>query len=66
MTSHDYVQVDYDEIVRETDKAICVRIDNDDFWLPWSQIEDNGELDKLRGQLFVRRWICDENEVPYV
>ena len=29
-------------------------------------IEDNGEIDKIRGRIYVRRWICDENEVPYV
>jgi len=66
MGSYDYVQVNYDEVLHETDSAVLIRIDEDEFWLPWSQIEDNGEFKVLNGELYARRWICDENEVPYV
>lgn len=36
----EYVRIYYDRIVRETDKAICVDIDNSKVWLQKSQIGD--------------------------
>ena len=37
--SDEKINIEYDEIVRETDAAICVKIDGKDHWLPKSQIE---------------------------
>ena len=37
-----WVYIEVERIKRETEKAFLCEIDGDDFWLPKSQIEDNG------------------------
>lgn len=47
-------------IVHQTDKAVLVDIDGDGTWIPWSQIEDNGEdfRDGYEGTMYVTEWFC--------
>ena len=64
MGSSNYVHVDVDEIVRVTDKALLVRIDDEQIWLPLSQIADAGDYDFQAGDqelsLSVTEWIARE------
>lgn len=51
------VEVNYDEVVIETDKAWLVRIDKDeDIWLPKSQCE----MDEDAKNLMVAEWLAIE------
>lgn len=38
-------------------------------WVPWSQIEDNGDLDGVEkgtvDRIYVAKWFCDKNLIPY-
>ena len=40
MSSHSYVHVDIDEVVKETEGAFLVLIEGEQYWLPKSQIAD--------------------------
>lgn len=65
MSGSDYVEIQYEEVLHETGDAVLVCVDGEEYWLPWSQIEDNGDLDKIRGVLYLRRWLAEEKEIPY-
>lgn len=57
----EYVELEV-EIVTSTDKAVLVRTeDGEEKWIPWSQIEDNGEDFKEKGlivTMYVSEWFC--------
>ncbi len=36
---NDPVKIDFDDIVRETERGICLSIDGKEIWLPKSQVE---------------------------
>lgn len=40
MGASDWVHLDVEEVVRETDAAFLLRIDGSDHWIPKSQISD--------------------------
>lgn len=40
MSASNYVTFDVDEIVRETDAAFLLRIEDEEHWIPKSQIAD--------------------------
>jgi hypothetical protein len=49
------VEIYYDEVKRETDKAKLFEIDNEEYWIPESQIR------KLENNLFtIPRWLAEE------
>lgn len=60
-----YVEIEYDEFVRETPNAVLLVIEGNEVWLPWSQIEDGQELEEDGGRLSVTRWICDQKDLAY-
>ena len=62
-----YVEVEVDECLRTTDAAALLVIDGEEHWVPFSQIEDNGESleEGFIGQLYLTRWICDQKEISY-
>ena len=62
-----YVEVEVDECLRTTDAAALLVIDGEEHWVPFSQIEDNGEPleEGYSGQLYLTRWICDQKEISY-
>lgn len=60
-----YVEIRYDEKVTETADAVLIRIDDDEYWLPWSCIEDNGRLAEYEGRLYLKQWKADQEEIPY-
>ena len=62
-----WVTVDFEEIVRETDKALLIRFDSDgeDVWIPLSQMADPDDYragDK-DGQISVTEWIAKEKNL---
>lgn len=62
-----YVEVEVDDCLRTTDAAALLVIDGDEHWVPFSQIEDNGEPleEGFSGELYLTRWICDQKEISY-
>jgi len=59
------VTVKIDDVVceNETDKAILVSIECEDFWVPKSQIDDDSEVYKkgTEGTLVVSDWWAKQN-----
>jgi hypothetical protein len=51
----DHVWLDHDGVIRETEKAKCFSIENEDVWIPISQIED--ENDEL---VAVSKWFAEQ------
>lgn len=45
MNQKKMVDIDIDEILRTTDKAILIKIDDEEIWLPKSQIKVKGNSD---------------------
>lgn len=43
MGASNYVHLDVEEIVKETDKALLLRIDGEEYWCPLSQIADSDD-----------------------
>lgn len=62
MSSSGYVHVEVDRIERETDAAFLVIIDNDQFWLPKSQIADADDYNAGDEDvtLSITEWIANE------
>jgi hypothetical protein len=48
--------------IRETDKAILVRIDGAEHWIPQSQVSDDSEVwhEGDEGKLVVSEWIAKQ------
>lgn len=61
----DYVCIEIDKILRETDKAFLVRIDGDETWLPKSQMADweDYEVGDVDLEISVTEWIAKEKEL---
>ena len=60
--SDDFVDIDIDELVKETDEAILIRIEDEETWLPKSQCEDwpdEGEA----GVVIMKEWIAIEKDL---
>ena len=53
------------EVVAETSKALCCKIDGKDHWFPKSQIEDDTEVAKKgdKGKLVISDWIAKEKNL---
>lgn len=63
-----YVEVEVEDCLRETDKAVLLRIEDEEHWVPFSQIEDNNEnlREGYSGRLYLTRWICEEKGIEHV
>jgi hypothetical protein len=61
----DYVELEDVLFVRETDMAALFEIDGEQHWIPWSQIEDNGE--KFRAQhvytIYITEWWAQKEQL---
>jgi len=55
------IEIDIDRIKLETDKAILVIIDDEEIWLPKSQItyNENHDLDKPQ-EIEISEWIAEQ------
>ena len=57
-----WVHLDFDEILRETEKAFLIRIDDEEYWIPFSQIADPEEYREgdTDGEISITEWIARE------
>ena len=64
MTRDDGETVEFEDVtaLRESDLAICVRIDGEQHWIPQSQIHDDSEVWKSgqTGTLVITRWLAEQ------
>lgn len=59
-----YVHMDFDEIVKETDKALLVRFSHgEECWVPLSQIADPNDYKAgdTEGTMSVTEWLAKQN-----
>jgi hypothetical protein len=52
------------KIVRETDKAFLVRVDDKEIWVPKSCVHDDSEvydMENDEGTIVVKRWWAEKN-----
>ncbi len=59
------IEIDVDNVVAIGDAAALLEIDGDEHWIPFSQIEDNGEelVRGYSGSLFLSQWICEQKGI---
>jgi len=57
------VQIQNTKAVRETEKALLVEIEGEEFWLPKSQIDDDSEVykDGTEGTLVIPLWLAEKH-----
>jgi hypothetical protein len=46
MSASRFVHLDVEEVLRVTDKALLLRVDGEDVWIPLSQIDDAGQYEQ--------------------
>ncbi len=56
----DSIDLKYDEIIAQTEKAILFRFDKKEVWLPKSVIENHEELEDDGGEVSIQYWIVQE------
>jgi len=56
------VQIQNVTVKRDTEKALLVVIEGEEFWIPKSQIDDDSEVYKAdtEGTLVITEWIAKE------
>lgn len=51
-------------VIRETEAAVLVRVEEEDFWIPKSQIDNASEVWSMKnagpGDLVVPRWLAEK------
>ena len=59
--SQEFVEFEDVTLIRSTEKAGLFEIEGEEFWLPWSQI-DEGSVDKNgeSGTLYLAQWLAKE------
>jgi len=65
---HDFppeeVRLDDVELVHETEKAILVRYEGEDYWIPKSQVLDFGVMEPGQtGYLVIPEWLAEDKEM---
>jgi hypothetical protein len=48
--------IEYDEIIRKSDKGVLIKIEGDKYWLPKSQVEINEDDDTID----IPEWLLKE------
>lgn len=63
----DQVTVNVDEALRQTEKAVLVRVGDAEVWLPWSQIDEGSDVrrDGDSGRVYIPRWLAEEKDLEY-
>ena len=60
----DIVTLQDAEVIRESDRAVLVRVDGAEVWIPKSQIDDASEVWSLKnagpGDLVIPLWLAEE------
>lgn len=65
MRSSNWIHIEVDEVARETQKAFLLRIDGEEYWIPFSQIadaEDYSEGD-VNVSMSISEWIANEKGI---
>jgi hypothetical protein len=62
--TRDTVRFEECEVLRETEKALLVRIDGDEVWLPKSQLIDYEDETDVT-YIVMPRWLADAKELNY-
>jgi hypothetical protein len=61
------MKVTIDDVIckAETDRAILVEIEGDDFWIPQSQVDDDSEVWRKgdEGTLVITEWIAKQKGI---
>jgi len=56
-----YVEIEVDEIIKETELAVLCVIDGEEVWLPRSQIDGGDDLDEgFSGTIQLADWLARE------
>lgn len=56
-------EVDFDVVVRSTDKAFLVVIENEEIWLPKSQVDLSFNDDAQSGSVVMPMWLARSKEL---
>lgn len=63
----DYAEIEYDDCVKETDMAVCIKIDKRDHWIPRSMLDDEEQIPYEHdgggeyGSCFVKTFWAEKN-----
>ena len=62
MSASRYTHLDVEEILRVTDKAMLVRLEDGEHWIPLSQIADGDDYETgdVDVTLSVTTWFCEK------
>lgn len=65
--SHDTVFVPVEKVLAETERAILIKTEEGEAWIPLSQIDDESEVWKKgdTGTLAIKRWLAEKNDLFY-
>ena len=58
------VLVKFDHVVHQTDDAILIVQDDEEVWIPFSQITAPGEEDELR-EMWIPLWLAEKKGLSY-
>ncbi len=56
----DIVDIEYESIEHDTGKAVLLKIEGDEFWIPKSQIKNDYENEDY---IQIPRWLVDEKHL---
>lgn len=68
MMHHDMEYEEFQVAIRhQTPKAVLIKVDGEieERWVPWSQVEDNGEPFKTGyiGPMYLSKWFCEKSGI---
>lgn len=65
MSVSNYIHLEADEILLETDNAFLVLLDEEEIWIPKSVISDADEYNKgdVECTISVQRWFAEKNDL---
>lgn len=63
--SREMIEIDDCRLICQTDRAGLFEIDGEEYWLPWSQIDEGCELQKDgdEGTLICSLWIAEQKGI---
>ena len=65
MASARWIQIDVEEVLVETEQAFCFLLDEEEYWIPKSQIDDAHEIEQGQVNIVVRitTWIAEQKGI---
>jgi hypothetical protein len=60
-----FIDIEVDEVLRITDSAMLIVIDNEEHWIPLSQIDEDGPIlgEGDSGEMRITKWIAEKKEI---